>query len=310
MTPNRDLDRALDSWLTEGPMQLPDHAIERIVRRIEETNQRRPAWLPGGQRMNRLMPWIGAAAAAVLAVAALVYVNPGDRGGVGGPPAATPSPTAAPSPSPSATAADRSLPEGPFVLSDGEFDDGVRNVPITVTIPARGWYGEPGNGFLEKGNPAENFGPEDAGLIGPFVGDVYVPADPCRWSTTLPNSPATTVDELIAALQGQASRDASEPVDITVDGHAGKSITLHVPDDAVFDECDPSTAEPQPRFCTLAAAEAADCQRSHQFPGQIDELWIVDVNGQLMVVDGMYSDETPPEDVAELRAILASMTFE
>ncbi len=69
-------------------------------------------------------------------------------------------------------------------------------------------------------------------------GDLYVYGDPCQWSSTTPDPPATTVDELVAALSAQASRDASEPVDITVDGYAGKSITLHVPDDAVFSDCD------------------------------------------------------------------------
>jgi hypothetical protein len=42
----------------------------------------------------------------------------------------------------------------------------------------------------------------------------------------------------VAALSAQASRDASAPVDISLDGYAGKSITLHVPDDADFAACD------------------------------------------------------------------------
>jgi hypothetical protein len=315
MTRDTDLDRSLDSWFAEGPSQLPEHAIDRIVGRLDETNQRRPLWLPGGQRMNRITPWIGAAAAGLLVVAALVYLNPADRGGVGGAPAATPSPTATPEPSPSPlpsrTPADL-LPEGSHVL--WEPAEGQAGMPVTVTIPA-GWYGEPGGGFLENSPGEQNFAPEDAGMIGPFAGDIYVPEDPCQWSTTMPDTPATTVDEVVAALEGQASRDASEPVDITVDGHAGKSITLHVPDDAVFDRngdasgCDPGV-EREPTFCTLSEGNPADCSRYHQFPGQIDELWILDVDGEVIVIDAMWTDATPAEAQAELQAILESMTFE
>ena len=43
-----------------------------------------------------------------------------------------------------------------------------------------------------------------------------------------------------AALSSQPSRDASEPVDITLGGYTGKSITLQVPDD-VDPTCDQGT---------------------------------------------------------------------
>lgn len=146
-------------------------------------------------------------------------------------------------------------------------------------------------------------------MIGPFVGDLHVPADPCRWATTMPEAPATTVDEVVAALQGQASRNASEPVDITVDGHPGKSITLHVPEEADFDECDPNPISGDAEFCTLTEDNPAVCHRYHQFPGQIDELWILDVDGEVAVIDATWSDATPPGAVAELRAIFDSITF-
>jgi hypothetical protein len=97
-------------------------------------------------------------------------------------------------------------------------------------------------------------------------------------------------------------------VDITVDGYAGKSITLHVPDDAVFSDCDRGmfgswgyvlngTVDPTP-------------SRYHQGPGQIDELWIVDVDGMVTVIDAGHYEGTPAEDVAELHAIVDSITFE
>ena len=46
-----------------------------------------------------------------------------------------------------------------------------------------------------------------------------------------------------------------------------------------------------------------------QAPGAIDEVWIVDLDGEIVAVTGAYYPETPAEDVAELQAILESMTF-
>ena len=124
----------------------------------------------------------------------------------------------------------------------------------------------------------------------------------------MPETTATTVDEIVAALASQATRNASEPVDITLNGHAGKSITLHVPDDAAhtpggFTDCD------QGQFCTFGRAPT-DCQMwNAQGPGAIDELWIVDVDGEIFLLTGAYYAQTPAEHVDELRAILGSTTF-
>jgi hypothetical protein len=210
-------------------------------------------------------------------------------------------PTAAPTTEPTPSAAG-SLPEGPYAFYDGVYAGGP---PITVTIPAPGWDTESGTiATLQKhSNPDP---PDGAGLI-MFVGDLYVYADPCHWSTTRPDTPATTVDEVVAALAAQPSRDASEPVDITVDGYSGKSITLLVPGDAVFSECD------QGEFASWTGGwpdPITSPSRPHQGPGQIDELWILDADGELVVIDATYGPDTPAEHLDELHAILESMTFE
>ena len=45
-------------------------------------------------------------------------------------------------------------------------------------------------------------------------------------------------------------------------------------------------------------------------PGQIEEVWAVDVNGLIVVLVGTYYPDTPQDAVEELRAILASATFD
>jgi hypothetical protein len=171
-------------------------------------------------------------------------------------------------------------------------------IEATVTIHAPAWTG--GSGILVKNDNVDP--PAGAGMI-VFAGPLYVYGDPCRWESTTPATPATTVDEIATALAAQASRNASDPVDVTVGGYAGKSITLTVPDDATFSECD------QGYFGSWGTTDEPTPGRYHQGPGQIDEVWILDVNGVPMVIDSMYYAGTPAEHVAEIRAIVESATF-
>lgn len=305
MSSDRETTRAVRSWLEEGVTQLPDRVLDGVLDQLPTTRQRRAPWWPGwGEPVNRVLQL--SLVSVAFAVAALIGINAlSGVLNVGGPdvqPGPAPSspviePTLEPTPS---GIPEGLLPEGPFVLGH------VGDETMTVIIPASGWYASHDGNFLSNAPHEFDFAPEDAGMIGPFTGEIYVPADPCRWSTTMPDTPASTVDEVIAALRSQTARDASQPETITVDGHVGSSIVLRVPDDADFDECD---VDLQARFCTLTEDTPGYCHRWQQFSGQIDELWIVDVNGTLVVIDAMWSDATPPGAIAELRAILDSITF-
>lgn len=252
----------------------------------------------------------GLGAAAVVLVAVIGFnLLPGSPG-PGGEPSASPEPSVAePSAEPS-NPADGSLPVGsPFAW----LDDSGGAVPITVTIPAAGWYGDPGFFGLQKNGDSDP--PESIAVLAFNNRQAWsVPGDACNWESTLPDTPSATVDELVAALSAQASRDASAPVDITLDGHAGKSITLHVPSDIAygadgFTDCD------YLEFCQFVDPEAGGapvdtCARTAQAPGQIDELWIVEVNDALVIIDAAYYEGTPDELVEEQRAIVESITFE
>ena len=127
----------------------------------------------------------------------------------------------------------------------------------------------------------------------------------CPPSTT-PDTPSTTVDGLVAALANQALREASAPEDITVDGYAGKKIILQMADDVGgHDDCDEGT------FALFGTPETAeDPARYSQSVGQVEEVWAVDVDGQLVVIIGAYYPDTPQNAIDEVRAILASATFE
>jgi len=301
MTAHHDLDRELNAFLREGPTELPNESFDTVRDRTEQTGQRvviGPWRLP---EMNKMLAaGLGAAAVVVvLLVGAQLFNLP--SGGFGNDsPTATPQPTgveATPTPAPPG------LPEGQHNLWRRDL-----GLTIDVTIPAPGWYGEPGEGILTKNDNAD--APDGAGmivfaqtndlLVG--LGDLYVYGDPCQWETTKPDTPVTTVDEAVAALSAQASRNASTPMDVRVDGHAGKAITLHVPDDAVFSDCDGG------EFRTLV--EGDDGARYHQDPGQIDLLSVLDVDGELVIIDVAYYEGTPESVLDEMGAIVESATLE
>jgi hypothetical protein len=256
--------------------------------------------------MNRIVTFgLGAAVVVVIGLFLGYQLISSPTSNLGGPPVtpspiATPSSTATPEPSPSAAAG---LPEGPHLVEDLGAPEGAPS--ITVTIPAEGWMSLPDFGGLAKG--AITDGPSQAALLlwsWPAGAAFEVYGDPCQWQSTRPDSPATTVEEIAAALAAQASRDASDPLDVTVGGFSGKKITLHVPDDARFASCDGGT------FASYGMFGDQEPFRTHQGPGQVDEIWILNVDQAFGIIHVMYGPDTPPALIEEMRTIAESATFE
>ena len=50
--------------------------------------------------------------------------------------------------------------------------------------------------------------------------------------------------------------------------------------------------------------------RNAQGAGQVDELWILDVAGRIVILDAAYGPAVPAQLVDEMRALAASATFE
>jgi hypothetical protein len=301
MTAPNDLDRQLDAFLRDGPAELPDPSFDAVRDRMETTRQRvviGPWRMPD---MNKLVPiGLGAAVVAgVLLVGSQLLGSPTSNVAA---PAVVPTPAPTPKPTPQLSPSASGLPEGPVLILTGEGDSPeTSHPPLTVTIPGPGWEGDVGGGVLTKNNARP---PDGAGMIIFAQQEYYVYGDPCDWESTVPDAPVTTVDEFVAALSSQASRNASEPVDITVGGYSGKSITLHIPDDADLSQCDQGT------FGSWRCGTAADPPCGfHGGPGETDIEYILDVDGVLMAWHTGYEDGTPADVVAELEAIVQSATF-
>jgi hypothetical protein len=194
------------------------------------------------------------------------------------------------------------LSEGPYALEpDGDFSNEDSGMALTVTIPAPGWTFNHTWALLEKG--ADD---DETELIAfwAFPGEEFwVPADACRMTSTRPDTLVTTVDELAAALAARTPPDVSEPIDVTVGGYEGKFITLHVPEDLVADMCE------QGDFVYYGTSPD-NFWRNSQGPGQMEELWILDVDGTVVIINAVYPPDAPAELVEEMRGIVESTTFE
>jgi hypothetical protein len=308
MTAPRNPDRLIRTYLIEdqatGQPEVPDHVYAAIRTGIEHTRQRAVLGSWGVPDMNNNLVRVGLAVAAVVVIA-IIAINllPGSPPPGGGP---TPSPSVEPSeasPS-SAPSTVGGLPEGPHLFASGQGDTTETDIPpLTVTIPAPGWDGDVGGAILLKNYPE----PVGAGMIIFASQEYQVFGDPCSWSTT-PDTTVTTVDEFIAALSSQASRDASEPVEVTLDGYTGKAITLHVPDDADFSQCD------QGNYGTWVCEDPADLDADLPCgfvggPGETSTEYILDVDGVLVAWHTGWGASAPADLVAEVEAIVQSASF-
>ncbi len=318
MSLDPEITRIVRSWMDEGVTQLPDRVLDAVLDQVPATPQRRAGWpVRRSHFMNKIVGF-GLAAAAVVAVVLIgiqLLASPG--GGVGGPgdePTPTPQPSGAePTPEPSSSSpAQSGIPEGPFVVTGS--DDPVQ---VTVSIASSGWNPLPQFDAVDKDDDGLD-APETVGaaLIAwawPAGAEFNVYEDPCLWLTTAPETTATTPDEIAAAFAAQASTNATEPVDVTVGGFAGKGLTLHTPmsyevpgatREEEFGDCD------EDAFAFYGVVGEDGHARNSQGPGQVDELWILDVDGSIVILDAAYGPAAPADLVEELRALAESATFE
>jgi len=310
MNASRDPDHLIHAFLMEGEDQLQDQVYDAVRADIEHRAQRvviGPWRLP---IMNKIVGVALAAAAVVAAVliGAQLIGSPSGVGGPGGEPTPSPEPSVAEPTSSSRTWT--GIPEGPVVVTSA--DDPVQ---VTVDMTSPGWVALRDLDVLSKNDdsldPPQSVGGAFLGWTWPAGSDFHVYGDPCRLSTTRPETPATTSAEIAAALANQAQTDATAPVDVTLGGYTGKAITLHVPmtyevpgatREEEFAECDEGS------FAFYGVGDEA-IGRDAQGPGQIDDLWIMDVDGSIVILDAAYGPAAPAELVDELHGLAESATF-
>ena len=186
------------------------------------------------------------------------------------------------------------FPEGP--VTPGRF---------TFTVPA-GWATQESS-FVTKNLDGEPIIPFGVGnnvlLVTWIVSHVY--SDICNWSGTLIDV-GTTVDELANALLAQEGRVASAATDLMVGGFPAKRIELTVPADLdIAATCDRG-------FIRFWPNEGPDetggvcCAPA----GSTDVVYVVDVDGERLVVVARHTAISSAADRAELDAIVDSIRID
>ena len=141
---------------------------------------------------------------------------------------------------------------------------------VTFTVPAD-WEGIMGGPYLvDLGKAAE---PRTVSFQ--IFDTVY--ADPCDFTKgPLDPLPGPSVDDLATALAGLPRLDVAAPTDITIDGYRGKQLTLTAPSDMTGCTLSPDG--------NLLIWELPLGARVGMTPGEVDRIWILDVDGQRLVI--------------------------
>jgi len=155
------------------------------------------------------------------------------------------------------------------------------------------------DGFVAKGDADDP--PNWMALGSSSVANIY--SDRCEWiGALLDPPPGPTVDDLANAFAEIWGSDATTPTDVMVDGFAGKQVVLTVPTDVNFADCVSG------HFMSWRDSGGGD--RWYQGPGQIEQLWILDVEGERLLIGATYFPEATPQDRVELQQIIDSIQID
>ena len=266
--------------------------------------------------MNRSLRWSASPIAALIVVAAFLATACSASQGPASATAASASPAAGPTTSAPATASVPSASPSPTPspslvdVSDGSLEAGTTYFIyeqsrvlgprwVVLTVPATGWRSN--DHILTKAAP----GGSDsyvAKLSTWTVGNLK--ADPCRWKAGALDPPVgPTVGDLAAALVQQVGPTVATSSDVTLGGYGGTKVEYTAPPDFDHSSCDDGVySRWQP--------PSGDWGGWVEAGGQRNAVYIIDVDGQRLVVDTMYLPAASAADIAELGQIVASIRFE
>jgi hypothetical protein len=248
------------------------------------------------------------------------------QAGGGGPSSATTasaSASVAPSAatSPTGTAEDPCVESGARVYEGPDFgplepatycinpdQDPTTTLHVLYTIPADGWLAFIGS---FKGPVDEATGRDQSVQVN-ILNVTNLVTDGCENHVALDPPVGPTVDGLATALTELAPFEVVEaPTDVTFDGYAGRHLILTTPDLPV--EVNGGNL----RFTECMSGEVKSWigrPLSYAYygysPGQIEEFWILDVDGNRLMISAAQYPDSPPGDVAEMQALLDSIDIE
>jgi hypothetical protein len=198
-----------------------------------------------------------------------------------------------------------------FASSDPGLDASHR---ITIEVPD-GYVGFDGVAALEPGTNLVETDHHEAAVITLAISGVY--ADPCHWKgTLLDGSAVSSNDDVVAALANQKGLSVSTSTGVTVDGFAGTYMERRVQTRISGDNEGNFPGSPCDGAKTPEQAPVFKVYRSPGFgdrllrPGQLQQLWILDVDGVPLVIDALVNSRTSAQVRAELLQMVESIQID
>lgn len=176
-----------------------------------------------------------------------------------------------------------------FASSDPGLDASHR---ITIDVP-QGYGNVAGLAVIKSGT-------SQTGVATMVLGAVF--ADACRWEGgRLDPSTGSPTDDVVAALASQQGLRVSTPTDVTVDGFAGTYMERRVPARTNLGDCDGA------QFRVYLVPGWGE---RYLLPGELQQLWILDVDGVPLVVDASLMPGTSAQVRAELDQMVESIQID
>ena len=298
MDAEREVARSVRSWLRTDGYESADRVLEVVLARLDTTPQRRSWWL--ARRIHDMSTYARLAiAAAAVIVFAVVGINllPSTR--VAGGPAVTPSPSPSasptPQPSPSPMPAIVFPPSGVWATATRHQTTGG-GVRYSFTVPTSDWISN-GEWGIDKG---AGMGPDGAGFIlWPEESPVGVYANPCASAMAPAVGPSAA--RLAAAVATIPGIDlVSGPTDVTVGGYPAKHVVVTIREDV---KCRPED------FYLWYGYRDGNARYASQL-GSTIRVWIVDVHGSIVWIDGETYKGAGKKPAQEIQQIVDSIQFE
>jgi len=221
--------------------------------------------------------------------------------------AVTPPTSGPPSLGPSAPPSSPVATNAPTVLTGSDLDRELEPagyrvgepfaVPFTVTFAAP-WImksHERGDVSFVRARPAT----AAAWLTVDLVDDVF--ADPCHEAAPAAPPVPRTVDGIVGALTRMVGFTAGPVTDVVVGGYAGKAMVLTNTVETDTAEC---IGGPMLPLWTISGGGAAATNG-----GATEQVWVIDVAGTTVVLDGTTSVATPPQQREDVIQAVQGIVF-
>jgi hypothetical protein len=295
MSADRDLPRIVRSWLREDAHEDADRVLFTVLEQVDTTPQRRAGWLARRYPLMSKTLRIALVAAAVVIVAVIGYrfLPSSNTGGPGA--SASPSPTQVPTATPAASA-----PGFPVSgsLEIGRHPMTLVGQQLSIELTTAVWTSN-GQWGIDRGNVT---GAGAASFIfWPDSAPDNVFADPCA-ETLLSPAPGSSAAELAAAVAAIPGIElVSGPSEVTVGGYPAQHVAFSVPEDI---GCAPD------QFYLWEDLDTPGAARYATQLGETFYIWIIDVNGAIVWIDGETYPTSGPDAAREVQQIVDSIQFE